>query len=263
MNKDWTKQEEIKLRHLYPNTYCRELQKIFGCSRSAILRRARKLGLKSHLQSMGGLKYSFNAGFFSKPTVLNSYYAGFMAADGCICTPKHRTMTLQIELHHKDRIVLDRFKEDIHYTGPIRYIKQKKRGDTVLIQIHSKKLCEDLCKNFNITPRKSRTLKHPTNLSPRQIISFIIGYIDGDGSIFLSQHKYLNLSVSGTKSIVTWIKHYLELFTKISSSTKSMRFCKVWYYRVYCSNATKMLKVLNQFPIKKLERKWDTIFNGI
>lgn len=73
--------------------------------------------------------------------------------------------------------------------------------DCVALSITSPKICADLLKNFNITNNKSLTLISP-ELPPELIDAFIIGYIDGDGSIGLynseNTQKFLRISILGT-----------------------------------------------------------------
>src|SRR5690606_18912325 len=58
-----------------------------------------------------------------------------------------------------------------------------KKNNTVRLDISSNKICNTLRRNFNVTPRKSLTLIPPQNLTKKQILAFIKGYVDGDGSI--------------------------------------------------------------------------------
>ena len=209
---------------------------------------------------------TFNENYFSKPNIQNSYWAGFIAADGCILNRKNRQKELVIALAQKDLKHLKVFKENIKFSGSIStnnvtikdYDKIYKR---CTIRMSSNKMCEDLKKNFNITPRKTFTLKFPKNLTKKQKEAYIIGYIDGDGSIHYS-YRYkkptLRFNVIGKKNFLLEIqKIFIENFklnkTKITKDKN--------IYRFYAQNtgALLFLKPLSKFKVPKLNRKWDKI----
>lgn len=123
-------------------------------------------------------------------THLKAYFLGFIAADGCISkaygrnTPNSHKLTIGLNL--KDRIVLERFKEELCWTGIFN-----ERPDTSLtvLCIQNKKLTDDIIK-YGLTPRKSLTLGNIVNNVPIGFRnSFILGYFDGDGCATLSQPK--------------------------------------------------------------------------
>lgn len=141
-------------------------------------------------------EYYINDNFFEIPNLLNSYWAGFLAADGNI---SRDYCTLTIGLSAKDRIVLENFIRDTDSNYKIKNYKSN-GCDCVGLAITSAKICQDLKNNFNITDRKSLTLIHP-NLTTDLSDSFIVGYIDGDGTIGLynsKKQKSLSLSLLGT-----------------------------------------------------------------
>lgn len=265
MGKYWTEEEKVKLKEIYPFTYSSELKEIFKTSRSAIFRQAKKLNLKSNLQSTGSLKYSFDENFFSYPNILNSYWAGFIAADGCIHRVRQNKKHLSIQLHEKDIQHLEKFRNQIKYTGTLlKY--QTKTTPTVKINLYSDKLCEDLYTNFNITSRKSLTLEPPKNLTKEQTLAFIIGYIDGDGCItHASNANYLALNIVGTKKMLSWIFNTLiklvENYKIPKELVKKYKNKPLYYFGIYCSNAQIILEILNKVEVPKLERKWERLKN--
>jgi hypothetical protein len=60
--------------------------------------------------------YNLNTAYFSEPTIRNSYWAGFIAADGCLT----RKGALRIALSIKDREHLEKLKSELNFSGPIR-----------------------------------------------------------------------------------------------------------------------------------------------
>lgn len=264
----WSKKEKELLKKLYPNTFSRDLVKIFKRNSASIRQKARILGIKSNLQSLARTKkYSCNEKFFKSITIENSYYAGFIAADGCIVTTTKNNKALQIDIQQKDSYILKNLKRDIEYTGPIinkkRYRYNVKVENSSVLKISSIDICQDLEQNFNIKSRKSLTLKPPKNLSLKQSLAYIIGYIDGDGSIFYSTYKRkygskrYQLSIVGTKEILNWINSIFSQKYKVNK--KVYKRDKIYQYALGRMDSEKVLKSLKKIKIKKLERKWSKV----
>lgn len=200
-----------------------------------------------------------NSTFFSKPNLLNSYWAGFIAADGCVIDTNGNQKILTIELAIKDYKHLLVFKNTLKVNKKIAIYKN---GKSCRVSIGSNKLCEDLYKNFNIVPRKSLTLKPPKNLTNKQALAYIIGYIDGDGSIFYMKrkhfnkiYKYLRLDVIGTKKLLTYIKKYINKDIKILKRPTESNFRLI----LDGKKAKTVLYSLNKINVPKLTRKWSIL----
>lgn len=150
---------------------------------------------------------NFNENYFATPNLTNSYWAGFIAADGCILTPSAGQRIMAIELKAADQPHLDRMQDDIG-AGTVRSHSRIIKATGALYsgatyQLRSNKICDDLGSNFNIFPRK--TLTHgPPNLEGNLAHAFIAGYIDGDGS-YVRHDTRPRLSVVGTKNFLTWM----------------------------------------------------------
>jgi hypothetical protein len=202
-------------------------------------------------------QYSVNDDFFSSPTPLNSYWAGFIAADGCVHEDKY-SKWLEISIDYKDIDHVARFCEDVEYNGPIaRY------DHIVRVVIYSKQIVNDLERHFNITQRKSLTLRRP-HLSDINSLAYIIGYIDGDGCIYIKDNKYLGLNVVGTtdvlefmierfKTMTTWPTHCRQ------SSIRPATNCKTnitKQYAIVGDHCKTILSKLNAMDVPKMSRKW-------
>ena len=214
-------------------------------------------------------QYNVNDNFFEIPDIINSYWSGFIAADGCILQGRKQNK-LSIGLSSKDKQHLQIFKDIINFTGPILETSIK-RDDKIfyssIIHITSQKISDDLYKNFNITPKKSLTLLPPNIIDEKLIDAFICGYIDGDGSIVMYKSKTrhiqesLSISMLGTYEMVTWIKNR---FTNIlgkecgSIQKKDKNNDKNTYsYTIGNSkNVREIFKHFYQIDVPKLKRKW-------
>jgi hypothetical protein len=132
------------------------------------------------------------------------YWAGFIAADGCIKSDTH----LDIGLSDKDVAHLKK----IHaLAGGTLYtnIRNRATWDT-----HQARPIIDFLKTLNITKRKTKTLRPPKNLNEEQSKDFIRGYIDGDGCYTCSWQKrgcfVQVISACGTKCMLEWIRLCLK-----------------------------------------------------
>jgi hypothetical protein len=133
---------------------------------------------------------------FSTLTPESCYWAGFIAADGNIYNN-----ILSIELAKCDENHLFKFCDFLEREHHLWY-----RRVTCSISIRSNKIIDGLS-SFNITPRKSYTLKPP--IIDDFAKHYIRGYFDGDGCVGKSG-KYLKFTiVSGSNEILQWIKNIL------------------------------------------------------
>lgn len=151
------------------------------------------------------------------------------------------------------------------------YNNEEKTFYSSTLNITSQKITDDLYKNFNITPRKSLTLLPPNISYPNLIDSFICGYIDGDGSIYISKsttrdvQDSLVIFILGTYEMMCWIK---ERFTQIlgkelGTIRKHNNSEKNTYsYRIVNAGAREIFKHFYNLNAPKLKRKWtDEIYD--
>ncbi len=175
-------------------------------------------------------KYSCDLEFWSKPNAINSYWAGFVCADGYLSKTKYNFV---LGLGSQDLNHLQRFKND---------------------------------NNFGIVPGKMNRVP-PINLSEYLKWCYLIGYIDGDGSIFVDKRpKQTLLKIvisSGISKVLDWIRNLIESkFNKnLARTVIHHKFVKKYgcqHYNVLGIRACLMLQFLRKFDVPKLERKWNT-----
>jgi hypothetical protein len=214
-------------------------------------------------------KYTCNDSFFSVPNPQNSYWAGFIAADGCI---EEKSKRLRIKLALADEIILKEFKKQIEFSGNFykeTHIKRGKVCYSTKINITSKQLITDLNNNFNITTKKSLTLKPPINLNKECTEAFIRGFIDGDGSFCITKSRpnklgtrqYLILSIVGTYDVLLWIQNYINSMTNVGGLGSLGKRNLIWVLQYSIYKAAYVYKNLCPNPIFKLERKWEKFDN--
>lgn len=195
-------------------------------------------------------RYTVNSEFFSVPNNLNSYWAGFIAADGNITHDN----SVRIALNIKDTDHLLRLRNDIGFNGSIKTYKYGFNHYSRL-EIFDKAIINDLNDNFNITKTKTFTLL-PPKITGGLALSYIVGYIDGDGYIATVKHR-LHMQVTCNIYIANWIK---QIFSDILNDDVG----KIYKSKsVYCYTLTKgihmekILSYLNTIKLPKLDRKWN------
>lgn len=251
----WTSTEDNFLKENYGKITRTKIALALTKSDGSVKQRARKFHLTSNIHFK---LYTRNNNAFSNLTLESCYWAGFIAADGCI-NIKHPS--LHICLSPKDLDQLDRFRIFVGYSGPLHHAKN---GTNLSLTVSSKFIIDDLAKNFNIFPRKSLTLEPPKNLTHEQSLAYIIGYIDGDGTLNYNNCKsrtgkrssYLRLRIIGTPMILNWINKILKTNAKPRQHCKS----KISIISIYGENLLIGLKGFitdNTLPV--LARKWDKI----
>ena len=125
-------------------------------------------------------QFNLNQSFFEKiDTEQKAYWLGFIYADGFIVDD----YTFGICLKHDDLSHLEKFKNDIEFTGTIKE-KQQGKINTARIHITCKKTVSDMNK-LGVVKQKTFIVKFPTfEQVPENLMNhFLRGYFDGDGYI--------------------------------------------------------------------------------
>jgi hypothetical protein len=206
--------------------------------------------------------YDVDAAYFSAPTVRNSYWAGFIAADGCLTSKG----ALRVALSTKDKGHPEKLRSELNFSGPIQEGLTKTPGGREVeysaLTVWSKDILLDLRRNFNLAERKTLTLLPPYRLPEPLAEAFIVGLVDGDGSVHTfnySRRPTLRLDVAGTFWVVSWVA---ERFQRWCGVEKRLPRIKEHYggtlysLRLQGSNAERVAGRLLKVDVPKLERKW-------
>lgn len=233
----------------------RKIAKILGCGTTSITNYLKKYNIEIRTNAKY-TKYSKNESFFEEINNESCYWAGFIAADGCIRPEKNR---LQIGLSIVDIDLLNSFCINCAYTGKIFSYK----ASCELSIGQATKWILDLKENFNITPRKSLTLQPPNLTELEHKLAYIVGYIDGDGSIYNTKRNGIGLNIVGSQDIIKWISNTLSTIEdkKYQSLTVFKHKACNAYYLSCGNNRSKTLieKLRNIHTPYKLARKWDKL----
>lgn len=203
--REWSEEEVRILEEHYGRMKLASVAAMLpGRSLAAIGAQARDRRLRAD-RSITNRRSNYNSRFFSEPNPVNSYWAGFLAADGNI-----RGKTNQLTFYQADPEAVKGFQLAIEHDGRIR-CRVRPRTTEYSLSLTSAEMVSDLLRNFSITPNKSLTLKPPPSLNQECSLAFVGGLIDGDGSVHQrknhqtrSGNPFLDISLTGTMEILTW-----------------------------------------------------------
>jgi hypothetical protein len=169
----------------------------------------------------GYRKYNCDDHFFKQESEEAFYWAGFIAADGCLHISKRNSYQVIINLSVKDHAHVEKFKKSIFAENPVIKTKTHSR-----ISVCSKIMFDDLAK-FGIGPRKTHTHKFPEWLANHKLVNhFMRGYFDGDGGFYLSTGGYTHQMTSRICGTISFLNTYRNILinNKISKTPKSYMY---------------------------------------
>jgi hypothetical protein len=254
----WSTEDKNFLASNFDKLSLKEFEKILNRPYKAIESQARRLRLKK--KSLR--KYNVNLEFFSNENLLSAYWAGFIAADGCLVDANyHHDLAIMLSIVDVDH--LQKFVQHCDYSGEIKIRKPhgKAKQDIAHLTISGvKQWFNDLYKLYSITPRKSLTLKPPNIIDINNKLAFIKGVIDGDGSIGIdSSSGQIYIQVVGTEYLLTWIKEIFDTICPSNNRIAKVIKCKnanAFKFKIKGSRALNILDILNKIDTPFLERKW-------
>ena len=171
------------------------------------------------------MRHNSNEDFFNHDTPESFYWAGFIAADGCIRIQEKKYKQLVIGIDKKDIEHLYKFKKAISFEGPVGVSK----AGIVSVYISSGKIFDSLGR-FGITPRKSLTYRFPKWLKKHYLVNhFMRGYFDGDGSFYFDKRNNTNrlcAKLIGTKQC---IKSFIAVL--INNGLPDTKIFEKWYVK--------------------------------
>ncbi|MBQ0113508.1 MAG: hypothetical protein KBT03_10290 [Bacteroidales bacterium] len=186
-----------------------------------------------------------------------AYWLGFLFADGCVETKRsHVNLDLQIlDVEH-----LIKFKNFVKSSNNVT-CDLKQKHPRCRFSLSNKHFKNSLI-NLNCTPKKSLTLKFPTQIKEEFYIPLIRGYFDGDGCLTYAKKTKTLIrpccGFMGTFEFLTVIKNILE--------KNNIKCCKLshpkeykyntWTFQISAKSANDFLNLIyNQSKIH-LNRKF-------
>ena len=170
-----------------------------------------------------------------------AYVLGFISADGDIQDVRKSSRTCYITLTNTDLQILQRIKTTMKSENKIYYSKsitQKFRNGYYLcrskyiFRIRSKLMFQDLI-NLGLVPNKSLRLQIPE--VPNQLFySYLRGYFDGDGCIYVTRNLNPRLSLiftSGCKKFLLSLNKKIHAY--VGTKSQSVHFYSNAFRLVY------------------------------
>ncbi len=257
----WTTEEENLLRKLAGTMNFPTMQReFFPCKTPISLqKKSIKMGLISGFRRK---LYSHDDNFWQNPNMVNSYWAGFSAADASL-QKKRRAFIIQIQ--RGDEAHLQKLLDAVRFSGDIRY--EKTYPTLKICSCHQ--WYKDLSEIWSITPAKTFTLQPPKITDGTLIKAYIIGIIDGDGWVSVRRDGgRLRIGiVNASIDILNWLKCQIESFfpymDKVAQvDTQPLRIRQRKGERCFelCIGGIRALRIyhqLRQLPVPRMSRKWD------
>jgi hypothetical protein len=184
------------------------------------------------------------------------YWAGFLAADGCVDF-KNR---VRIMLKYDDINHLEKFRNFLQSTHAISSNTEK--YNRCSFELTSAHICEILALNYGIIPNKTDKLefhKLPNTYMP----AFLRGYFDGDGSICesFSNKNSITASIyatfaSGSRHFSEGLFNYLQDKLKLGGHLQEFEGSTKWQLKFNTNDAKTLLQYMYEGSSIHLDRKY-------
>ena len=233
-------------------------EKLPNRSHDAIRDQAMKLKLKPLSEGF----YNSNLQILLEEELESYYWIGFIYADGHFGSQEERSK-LSIKLSNLDADHVEKFARYISYNGDV-----KSDSQFTNITLMNKEIGEKIKKKFDIS--NAKTYNPPSvdifkNFTDEQFLSVLIGFIDGDGCIFVKNKKtkYAIITICCHSSWGDILTYFSVRINDIYQKGLLKEYSNKRGYRVVDINRTAIIHGLKNFAIKNnlpvMPRKWDKI----
>lgn len=213
-NKRWTKEEEDLLKYHWENSDMETLLTALpNRTYSQMMNKAKILGVTSKVKR----KRQGSLSFLDSLTENSAYWWGFIMADGHL-SPRGE---LCICLSGQDQDYLKILANHLHCRTTVR-IKSggfsKENSEFIDLRIQDKKFQEKWYSILEyINPKTYNPPKLDVFYKKNLLIYFLIGFIDGDGSIWVNNQTETNHGSIALRIEVhpNWKDRFKELFSKV------------------------------------------------
>ena len=161
-------------------------------------------------------KYKANYRIFENiDNTEKAYWLGFFAADGYVYQRSENNSGnfCGINISRKDKEHLEKLRNfmdsNVKIIDHIQTEGFSNNTPMSRIIFNSNKMVSDLI-DKGVVPRKSLILE-PPKIKEEFYLPYILGYFDGDGSIFQTKNKEFGINFVGTKETLEWIKRTLKM----------------------------------------------------
>ena len=261
----WKDDEILLLKDKYSSSLSKNLLNFFpNRTKVSINLKAKELGLTKN----NSIYRTTNLDILLNDSLSTYYWLGFIFADGTILNNCRLRVTLSI----KDESHLIKLAKYLNTSLSTYKIKTKYSGgkefEYCMISLQNKDIIPMITKKFDIKRNKT---KNPPNINilkkmtDNQFISFLIGYIDGDGSIpQIMNRKDFNIRLkchSTWKRVYNYFKIRIEQILQKKFNNKviinNRGYCVLTFSNCIIINFLANFNIIHSLPV--LERKWSKI----
>ncbi len=187
---------------------CAKVAKIFNVEETTIANIVKSQGLI--IKDNNARKYFFNQTLFHAGVKNHSlaYILGLLYADGC-----NTKGACILSLQERDKYILKKIAKVFHKSGTLLKINKNNplHQNQFRLELNSKILSNNL-KKLGVVAKKSLILKFPTKniVSKNFMSSFIRGYFDGDGCVYITKENKLRVNITSSTSFCNGASLYLN-----------------------------------------------------
>ena len=236
-----------------------ELSKIHNCTSGTIKKllisnqiKVRSRGEQTKYSNMKRAKTCDDNYFSNIDSVNKAWLLGFLASDGTVRAERNE---MKIGLSSIDREILEKIKEELKISRNISdYVTNNGFSVSELIWTSAQQK-NDLAK-YSIVPNKTYINFHLPHFDNKNYtLAYILGYIDGDGSISVSKENYLRIRiVSYQENILNDIIRFLQENYQITYSLSKNR--NIYELSISTQYAKTILKDMYNLGSLHLDRKY-------
>jgi hypothetical protein len=222
--------------------------------------------LKKHIsKEQWGVKRPIvsNLTAFDEYSENSCYWAGFLAADGCVDSKKR----IRVMLKYDDVGHLEKLKEYLKSTHTISVNTDK--YNRCSFEITQPDMCDALEFNFNIVPNKTDKLEFPKHIPGQYLVHYLRGYFDGDGSICESFSNKNSITASlyatfasGSRNFSEYLFNYLQDRLKLGGHLQEFEGSTKWQLKYNTKDAITLLEHMYNNSSVHLDRKF-TLYQRI
>lgn len=184
-----------------------------------------------------------------------NYWAGFIAADGCIDTNN----TIRIELGGKDKEHVTKFKE---FFKAEHLISHNELKDSYKVGFSSKLLKEILYYNYAVTIDKTHNLVFPLLPTEEDYRHYLRGFFDGDGCFteYFAGRPTAAMAVfltSGSLNFLHETLQYLKSSNVVLGGSIHKKALNCWHIQFSVNDTKKFLTWIYTGATVYLDRKYE------
>lgn len=197
---------------------------------------------------------------FREVTQTSSYWAGFLQTDGSLRkTSEHLQARITLQLKATDKEHVGKFANFIGFRYPLRWVDNHGYGAWRIDMYKVEEHLEALKNNFRVEPDKGTRFQNP-GLGLENSLAFLIGMIDGDGSVIWRYNKPFAVQVFGTLDLVQWSRGLINNFVppvrpnRIKPMPSKLK--NGFLTRLEGVRAASLVKIVQDKDVPLLRRKW-------